>query len=142
MFAGIMSLHLGFSAGLGCLIRYGRAAVRTHFAWAIGAAYLMFVWLPATYFIITCSWLPGSLRVFAITAGIAIAVLEITRPAWIPQLIWTRAFNRRYLGFAMVLVALSSITPWLPDADPGTLTVGLSACMAGLSAVKGLSTPA
>jgi hypothetical protein len=79
------------------------------------------------------------LRMISILAGLATIALVTLRPKWMPALVWTRTFNRRYLGATMVLVALSALVPWLPNPNIGALALGLTACIAGYSALNDIT---
>lgn len=139
MFAGVFSLYIGFSAVQGYLLRSTLGPRYRSAGWHIVLAYVLLIWVPTSAFILTLSWLPASLRVLAIISGMIAMGLVTFRPAWIPNTFWSRAFSRRYLGITMVLVALGSLVPWLPDPNAASLTLGLSACMAGLSALRGIT---
>lgn len=139
MFAGIFSLYIGFSAVLGYLLRSLRGPSYRSAGWWIITAYALLIWLPTSAFIVVLGWLPVALRVLVILAGAAVPVLVLSRPDWIPGLVWSRAFNRRYLGITMALVALAALIPWLPEPNIGALTLGVSACIAGLSALRDIT---
>ena len=139
MFVGIFSLYIGFSAVQGYLLRSMRGPSYRRAGWWIIAAYALFIWFPTSAFIALLSWLPIILRVIVILTGVATTGLVTSRPDWLPELIWTRGFNRRYLGITMILVSLAALIPWLPDPNVGALTLGMSACLAGLSALRDIS---
>ncbi len=139
MFAGIFSLYIGFSAVQGYLLRSMRGPSYRCAGWWIIGAYALLIWIPTSAFIAILDWLPVILRALIILAGFAATWLVVSRPDWMPESIWTRAFNRRYLGLTMVLVALAALIPWLPNPNIGAVTLGMSACLAGLSALRDIT---
>jgi hypothetical protein len=139
MFAGIFSLYIGFSAVQGYLLRSARGPSYRSAGGLIISAYALLIWIPTSAFIILLNWLPLILSVFTVLAGIATIALVTFRPDWMPAMVWTRTFNRRYLGATMILVALAALIPWLPDPNIGALTLGLSACIAGISVLRDLT---
>ncbi|MDF1499070.1 MAG: hypothetical protein P1P76_01165 [Anaerolineales bacterium] len=140
IFAGIVSLYIGFSAVQGYLLHSTRGPGYRSAGWVMVFAYAILIWLPTSAFILTLTWLPLSLRIIAVISGITTTALVTSRPEWIPPMVWTRAFNRSYLGITMVLVALASMIPFLPEPNVGALTLGLAASMAGLSAMRDITT--
>jgi hypothetical protein len=135
MYAGIFSLYIGFSAVQGYLLRSTRGPGYRSAGWFVVSAYTLMIWIPTSAFIAMLGWLPLVLRILTVACGIATTTLVTSRPAWLPEGLWTRTFNRRYLGITMALVALAALIPWLPDPNIGALTLGMSACLAGLSAL-------
>ncbi len=139
MFAGIFSLYIGFSAVQGYLLRSARGPSYRSAGGLIIGAYALLIWIPTTAFLALLSWIPLVLRLISILAGFATIALVTLRPEWMPALVWTRSFNRRYLGATMVLVALAALIPWLPNPNIGALTLGLAACLAGISALHDIT---
>lgn len=135
MFAGIFSLYIGFSAFLGYLIRTTRGPSYRCAGWLIISAYAIIIWLPTSAFIALLGWLAVILRALMILAGVTTTILVAAKPKWIPALVWSRTFNRRYLSITMVIVALAALIPWMPDPNIGSLTLGIAACAAGLTAL-------
>lgn len=141
IFAGIFSLYIGFSAVQGYLLRSTRGPTYRSAGWLIVAAYALLIWAPTSAFIALLAWLSPVLRIVTLISGGVTTYLVVSRPHWIPGSVWTHAFNRRYLGATMVLVALSALIPWLPDPNVGAITLGMAACVAGLTALRDLSSP-
>jgi hypothetical protein len=139
VFAGIFSLYISFSAVQGYLLRSMRGPSYRRVGWWIIGAYSIFIWLPTSAFIFALNWLPAILRALVILAGLASTGLVIIKPDWMPGTVWTRPFNRTYLGVTMALVALSVLIPWLLNPNVGALTLGLSACLAGVSALRDMT---
>jgi hypothetical protein len=140
MFAGIFSLYIGFSAVLGYLLRTTRGPSYRCAGWLIISAYATIIWVPTSIFIALLGWLPVILRGLMILSGVTTTILVSSRPKWIPTLVWSRSFNRRYLGVTMVIVALAALIPWLPDPNIGAFTLGIAACIAGLTALHDIPT--
>jgi hypothetical protein len=136
IFAGVFSLYIGFSAVQGYLLHSTRGPRYRSAGWIMVCAYALLIWIPTSAFIITLGWLPISLIILCLVSGVATTSLVTFRPDWIPAFVWTRTFNLRYLGVTMVVVALASMIPWLPDPNFGALTLGLAACMAGFRALR------
>ena len=139
IFAGIFSLYIGFSAVQGYLLRSTRGPAYRSPGWLIVGAYALMIWVPTSAFIALLAWLPPLLRILTLLCGGMTTYLVVSRPDWIPGSVWTQAFNRRYLGATMALVALSALIPWLPDPNVGAITLGTAACVAGLTALRDLS---
>ncbi|MGD8553233.1 MAG: hypothetical protein PVG02_06195 [Anaerolineales bacterium] len=139
MFAGIFSLYIGFSAVQGYLLRSVQGPSYRSAGGLIISAYALLIWAPTSAFILMLSWIAFGLRVISVLAGMATIALVILRPEWMPALVWTRTFNRRYLGATMILVALAALIPWFPNPNIGALTLGLAACIAGISALRDLT---
>lgn len=139
IFAGIFSLYIGFSAVQGYFLRSTRGPSYRFAGWSIVGAYALLIWIPTSAFIALLGWMPVFLRLLTLISGAATIFVVVWQPEWIPDRVWSRAFNRRYLGATMALVALSALIPWLPNPNVAALALGVAACLAGFSALRDIS---
>ncbi|MGD2057183.1 MAG: hypothetical protein PVI04_00505 [Anaerolineales bacterium] len=139
IFAGIFSLYIGFSAVQGYFLRSTRGPSYRSAGWSFVGAYALLIWIPTSAFIAMLDWMAVFLRLLTLISGIATIAIVAWQPEWIPDRVWSRAFNRRYLGATMALVALSALIPWLPKPNIAALALGLAACLAGFSALRDIT---
>ncbi len=136
--AGASTLYLGFSAVLGIALRRARAS-RSFGSCLLAAGYGLFLFAPATIFILQrADWPPGLQ-----TADLAIGAIAILTGAWqpacTPSRMWRDQFGRRYFAVTMAFAALWGLSLGLSAWSLSPIVVGVSALAAGAAAV--LSTP-
>ena len=133
---GMISLYLGFAAGLGLLFWKARARDSGLLSWASAGAYAMLLLLPASLYIARFRPWPPLLRTLVLLAGMALSLLLAFRLTQIPSKLRSPLFSRQYLSATMLVVASWCLTLWFSEPMPSLLVLGLASSTAALSALR------
>jgi hypothetical protein len=136
--AGGSLLFLGFSTVLGILIRDALGS-RALGAWILAAAFVVFLLLPATIFVLQRSGWPDDLKAIDLIMAAAAALMGIWQPAWTPAGMWHAQFGLRYFALSMAMAAVWGLSLGLADRMVFPALIGVTALAAGIAAVS--STP-
>ena len=131
LWAGIVTLYLAIAGAVGIFTRQAIAHGMRGLDRALAASYTIALFIPSSAFVLLMADWPGWLRAGLLGAGLFAAWAGFARPAWVPPLLWERAFGQRYLAGVMALAALWGITQAMAGSPAAPLMIAISAIAAG-----------
>ncbi|MEJ2012151.1 MAG: hypothetical protein P8X64_08005 [Anaerolineales bacterium] len=134
---GISSLYIGFSVALGLMLHDHRSFVRSKRLLPV-LGFILLVFIPATAMVLSYTNWSLALRLVVAGSGWMASVLSASQPAWIPALVWERAFQHGYLALAMVMVAIWGLSTWALFSSGVAMLIGLAALTAGSTSARTL----
>ena len=130
LWSGIVALYLGIAGAVGVFARQAISMKRDARDGLLAAFYSAALFILATALVLSISEWPVAIRVVLLAIGMAAIWAAYTRPAWIPEFVWHRAFAHRYLAGVMALAALWGISQAMAGSSGASLLISISAIAA------------
>ena len=142
LWSGMVALYFGIVGAVGVFARQAISMKRDSRDGLLATFYSAALFILATALVLSISEWPVGIRVVLLAIGMAAIWAAYTRPAWIPEFVWQRAFAHRYLAGVMALAALWGISQAMAGSSGASLLISISAiAAAAASSGTALKTP-